>query len=207
MNRRARLTRLGGLVGLLVLAALSAIPTETSAHRPRPAASAGDSVAKPYGEAAKGQEATEHGDVAGARGAPERPYEMPAMSEAMVHHLHNKLVHFPIVLAPLALILFWVERRRPGAQGMALWVLWAAALAGIAAFLTGRGQMGAFDHDPKAWVVEIHERWGIATTIALTAWALLATWRRGGRLLLVIGAVGCLLALVAAFYGGVVAHG
>jgi hypothetical protein len=41
-----------------------------------------------------------HRDSAGAAA---KPYETPPMREAMLGHLHNKLIHFPIVLS----------RRRP----------------------------------------------------------------------------------------------
>jgi len=146
----------------------------------------------------------EHG---AAVGEGETAYEMPPVAEALVHHLHNKLVHLPIVLTPIALLLLLADRRRSGAGYLATPLIWLAALGAVAAYLAGRAQEEAFADGPKAWLVEVHERWGIAVMITLGLWALSILWPRTKGYRWVLGLVGAGLALVAAFYGGLVAHG
>ncbi|MEK7347413.1 MAG: hypothetical protein AABZ94_00940 [Candidatus Eisenbacteria bacterium] len=142
-----------------------------------------------------------------APGALEEPFAMPPMEDALLHHLHNKVVHLPIVLAPVALMLLLMERRRPGAGAGAPWLIAAAALAGWIAFFAGRAQAGAFDDGPKEWLVGIHENWGTAAAIALSAWAALALWPPARRRLWLAGLVATAVVFAAAFYGGLVAHG
>lgn len=201
-NGRAAVFRLG-LFGLLALALLGGA-TAASSHEKhqKPARPDSDSAAvasKVPGAADAPATAPEE--------AKEPPFEMPPMSDAVTHHLHNKLIHLPIVLAPVALVLLLAERRRPGAGVAAPLLVWAAALSSAAAFLSGRAQAGAFDDGPKEWLVSVHQSWGLAAMISLLVWAALASWPAFRRRSWIVGAIAVAAVLGAAFYGGLVAHG
>lgn len=139
--------------------------------------------------------------------AAEPPFEMPPMEDMFFHHVHNKVIHLPIVLAPVALVLLLAERRRPTAVGAAPYLVWAAALSSAAALLSGRAQEGAFHGGPKEWLVGRHEAWGIAAVVALFVWSALTAWPAARRHAWIGGAIATLLTMIAALYGGLVAHG
>lgn len=137
----------------------------------------------------------------------EPPYAMPPIREMLFHHVHNKLVHLPIVLAPVALVLLLADRRRPGAGLLFPLFVWSAALSAVAAFFAGRVQMEVFLEGPKEWLAGTHERWGIAALVLLLAWAVLSLWPRARPRLWMVGAAATTVTFAAAFYGGLVAHG
>ncbi|HEX4935491.1 MAG TPA: hypothetical protein VFV33_20060, partial [Gemmatimonadaceae bacterium] len=60
---------------------------------------------------------------------------------------------------------------------------------------------------PKEWLAGTHERWGTAATILLLAWAILSAWPKARGRLWLIGGFATAVTFVAAFYGGLVAHG
>jgi len=98
-------------------------------------------------------------------------------------------------------------RRRPELDVAGRWLVWFAALGGIAAYFTGRIQEEAFEGEPKEWLVHLHGRWGTATAIALVVWALLTLWKPARKHAWLWGLVAAVLVLITGFYGGVVAHG
>ncbi|HEU4334796.1 MAG TPA: hypothetical protein VFT32_09905 [Candidatus Eisenbacteria bacterium] len=171
-------------------------------HRP-PAPAAGDS-GRVGGDARLPGASTPPTSV--PEGA-EPPYAMPPIREMLFHHVHNKLVHLPIVLAPVALVLLLADRRRPGSGIPFRLFVWAAALSAAFAFIAGRAQVEPFLGGPKEWLAGTHERWGTAAMVLLLAWALLSTWPKARGRLGLIGAVATVVTFVAAFYGGLVAHG
>jgi uncharacterized membrane protein len=132
---------------------------------------------------------------------------MPGIREALVEHPHNKLVHFPLALAVVAALLLVLGRRRVELDVAGRWLVWFAALGGVAAYFSGRLQEEAFEGEPKEWLVNLHEKWGLATAIALVLWALLTLWKPARRHAWLWGLVAAALALVTGIYGGVVAHG
>jgi len=142
-------------------------------------------------------------DSAAARPA----FQMPPITEAVAHHLHNKLVHFPIVLAPLALLGLLLSRRRPELMGLARILAWLAALSAGAALWAGLAQASDFEGEPKQWLVTVHRSWGIATMAALTLTALSAQWRVARRHAWVLALFAVLLVSVGAYLGGLVSHG
>ncbi|HSQ59677.1 MAG TPA: hypothetical protein VLT84_04510 [Acidobacteriota bacterium] len=171
-------------------------------HRP-PAPAAGDS-GKAGGTANPPGASTPPTSV--PEGA-EPPYAMPPIGEMLFHHVHNKLVHLPIVLAPVALVLLLADRRRPGAGLLFPLFVWAAALSAVAAFFAGRAQVEVFLDGPKEWLAGTHERWGIAALVLLLAWAVLSLWPRARPRLWMVGVAATAVTFAAAFYGGLVAHG
>lgn len=139
--------------------------------------------------------------------AAESPFQMPPIGEAMRRHLHNKLVHFPIVLAPMALLVLLISRRRPDLAGLSLTLAWLAALSAGMALWAGLSQAPDFEGGPKQWLVQVHRVWGIATTAALTLAALLGHWERARRFVWIMALLAVVLAGAAGFLGGLVSHG
>ncbi|HYM81299.1 MAG TPA: hypothetical protein VEY91_07790 [Candidatus Limnocylindria bacterium] len=146
---------------------------------------------------------------AGPANAPATPdtFVMPSLGQELGEHVHNKLVHFPIVLSLTGLALLVGARRRPALEPAARALIWAAAAFAIAAFFAGRSQEAAFDDTPRQWLVELHERWGTFTAIGIVLWGIITAWKPARRFALPWGVLVVIAVLIVAFYGGVVSHG
>lgn len=190
--------------GTLSLAALLAVVAPAPAHKHHQAAAAETLSAAP-GDSALGVAASDTPPPAKRTAA--APFVMPPMREALLEHPHNKIVHFPLALALAAALLLLLGRRRPELDAAGRWLVWFAALGGIAAYFTGRIQEEAFDGEPKEWLVHLHEKWGLATAIVLVVWALLTLWKPARKRAWLWGLVAAALVLITGFYGGTVAHG
>lgn len=138
---------------------------------------------------------------------PAVPYVIPEPREALVEHLHNKIVHFPVVLTLVATLLLWMPPRSPEVIRAARLLIFAAAGGAIAAYFTGQGQREAFVGEPKEWLTLVHRNWGIATAVTLLAWACLAAWRPLSRITAWWGILVSALVAVVAFLGGLISHG
>ena len=140
-------------------------------------------------------------------GAPQASYVMPPLSEAVLSDMHNKLIHFPIVLGLLGALLVLVARRKPQYETIAFWVVWFALLSTLAAYFSGLVQSTEFLHRPKRWLVETHMRWGIGLAFAECVMLLALLRRRTHGLAAAMSFVVAGLVLVTGFLGGLVAHG
>lgn len=125
---------------------------------------------------------------------------------AFTGHLHNKIVHFPLALGLAAAALLIVAPRWPAYEPAARVLLVAGALAAVAAYLTGGAQEEPFEDSPFHSVVELHEKFGIATAITLWAGVALAFWARARRFLPIYGVLLALLLASTGFLGGVLSH-
>jgi uncharacterized membrane protein len=134
-------------------------------------------------------------------------YRIPPLGQALFESMHNKIIHFPIVLTLMAALMLVLARRKPEFEPLAFWLVWAAALSALAAYFSGVYAEGEFEKDPKHWLAELHRKWGIAVGIAQAAWVLLLLRPRTRRFVRVWGFVVVGLVAVAAFLGGLVAHG
>jgi uncharacterized membrane protein len=121
--------------------------------------------------------------------------------------LHNKVIHIPIGFALSAFFLLLVSRFKPDVFPAVRWLILVAALGAIAAYFTGTNQAEAFEGSSKEWVVEWHERLGIATAITLWLWAGLSWVPPFKKPAFVVGCIVVLLIVVTGFFGGVIAHG
>ena len=136
------------------------------------------------------------------------PYVMPPLREGLFDEMHNKLVHFPIVLALSGLVLLGLSGRRPELLPIAHAVIWLAAASAVAAYFSGRFQEEKFEGRPKEWLAELHERSGTVLTLASGAWAVLVGLQPSRRLLALIwGVVVAAMTMGTAYLGGVLAHG
>ena len=140
-------------------------------------------------------------------GASPDAYPMPAMRHALFDHMHNKVVHFPIVLAFAGALLLILARRKPELEPVAFWVVWLATLGALAAYFSGVFSADEFKGEPKEWLVGVHQKWGIAVGLAHAVWVLTLLRKSARRYAWIWGLVVVALVGVAAFVGGVVAHG
>ncbi len=138
---------------------------------------------------------------------PQAPYKMPPLSKALLDHMHNKLVHFPIVLTLVAAVMVIVARKKPQYEPIAYWLVWAAALSVIPAFFTGKAQEKHMYGGPKEWLDEIHEKQGIIIAITQAAWVLSLLKIQTRRYAWLIGLLLATMVLGSGFTGGLLAHG
>lgn len=141
-----------------------------------------------------------------ARGTVE-PFVLPPISRAWGEHLHNKIVHFPIVLALVSFVALFLARRNAGLLRFACALAWIAALSAAAAWISGLAQASAFDGEPKEWLVAIHRNAGIATTVSLGITALVTVWRRARAHAWKVALLGVMLVGLAGYLGGLLSHG
>jgi len=204
------------LAGALALLAALAVPA--AAHKghaspsppPAPAASPAADV-ETEAEAEEASPAPADAAVLVADAEPENPEDLSAMQvipwrSAVTSHLHNKIVHFPLAFGLAAAVLFIAAPRWPAYEPAARLLLIVAAAAAVAAYFSGGAQESVFDDSPFHSVVELHEKFGIASALTLFAGVAL-TFRDGARRYL--PAYGVLLVLLLAatgFLGGVLSH-
>ena len=153
-------------------------------------------------EAADGAAAEGDGAIAA------EPSAMEAIpwNTAFTGHLHNKIVHFPLALGLAAAFIFLVAPRWPAYEPAARVLLIAGALAAIAAYLTGGAKEEPFEDSPFHSGVELHEKFGIGTAIALWAGVALTFWARARRFMPVYGVLLILMLAATGFLGGVLSH-
>lgn len=135
------------------------------------------------------------------------PYHMPPLRQALFEEMHNKTVHFPIVLALFGVLLLILARRRPELETMAFWTVWASTLGALVAYFSGISQAAEFKGEPKEWLVGLHQKVGMAVALAQAAWVLMLLRQPSRRFAWIWGLVVVGLVLAAAFLGGIVAHG
>jgi uncharacterized membrane protein len=137
-------------------------------------------------------------------------------------HLHIALVHFPVVLSPVALVVLLVgmRLRNRSVEGVALSMLVLAALVALPAFLVGEGAEELVEHlsGISEDVIEEHEEaatvafWLTNLVGALSAVTLVGLWRVAGwvrwmKTLVTIAAVIASTSLFyAAYEGGKIRH-
>lgn len=126
---------------------------------------------------------------------------------ALRGHLHNKIIHVPIGFAMSAFLLLLLALRRAEFQPAIRWLVLVAALGALAAYITGTSQAAVLEGGSRDWVIELHERLGIATAILLCAWAGSLWIRPLRKWAFLAGVVVMGLLVVTGFFGGVLAHG
>ena len=147
-------------------------------------------------------------DTSSVAKPPPPPYVMPPLGKGLLDHAHNKLVHFPIVLALGGLVLLALSTRKPELQPVAHAVIWLAAAAAIAAFFSGKFQENRFHGRPKEWLATAHERAATTFTLVCGAWAVWVGLQPSRRLVaLILGAIVVAMMAGTGYLGGLLAHG
>jgi len=135
------------------------------------------------------------------------PYRVPPMQDALFHHLHNEIVHLPIGFGLGAAFLFLLALRWPELHRSGLLLALLGAAFAVSAYFSGQAQTEPFEGTSKEWVVELHEKIGVATAISLWILVLFGFWKPLKRYAWVWGLVTLALISAAGFYGGLLAHG
>lgn len=145
---------------------------------------------------AMGQPAVQH----------EHPYLLRPL-DAILEHVHNKIVHLPIGFGLAAFLLSLISLRLKEAQIGIRWLVLLAAVSSVAVVVTGLNQASVFEEQSKQWVVEVHENLGIVTAALLWVWTLFSFRRSLQRFAWIVGILVLCAILVTGYFGGVLAHG
>jgi uncharacterized membrane protein len=197
-----------GLGMLLVLPGLSRL-ANAAAHDAAPSLLAHEDTAA-SGALADSISRAAHGEEAGAgerKSEPVERYKMPPFTKAIMDHLHNKLIHFPIVLTIVAAAMVIVARCKPEYEPVAFWLVWVAALSVIPAYFTGKAAAEYLEGKPKEWLAEVHEKQAITIGVLQALWILSLLRPGTRRFAWVIGVVLVIVVLSAGYIGGLLAHG
>jgi uncharacterized membrane protein len=98
-----------------------------------------------------------------------QPFEV--LKAGATKHLHNKLVHFPIVLGLFGALFLLLSYRYPSYKWPARVLLFFGGAFGIAAMFTGEAQSAEFDGTSLGQVLEYHE--DIARNCVILMWGAL----------------------------------
>jgi len=196
------------LVAVVFLITAAAVSAHEGHHHASPSPSpSGAPSASPVGSGAVTASSVPPSTTAPAPSASPSPAPFHLdVREALLSHLHNKIVHFPLGLGLAAAIILLVTPRWPQYEPAGRALLVAAAVFAVAAYFTGDAQMPPFHGTPLAGIAERHEQLGTATAITLCVGAAL-TWVRGAKRWLWLYALLLIVLLsLTGFLGGVLAH-
>ncbi|AFN74025.1 hypothetical protein MROS_0783 [Melioribacter roseus P3M-2] len=137
--------------------------------------------------------------------AEEKTFELD-IRKSLFSHLHNKLVHFPIAfsLAALLLMFFYLKDERYRPALLALVSL--AFLTAVGAYFTGEQQKAAFENTSRWWVADLHELFGIITSVTILFWLISLLSVRYKKITIILSLVVAALVFVTGFLGGTLAH-
>ena len=128
------------------------------------------------------------------------------ISNILFEHIHNKIIHFPIVLIVMAfffsLAQFKYQKFNPTIKIMVL----LAVLFSVVAFFTGTNQKEFFENTAKDWLVLLHRTFGITTLVITVVWSLFLFVSKLKKYAWLIAVLAFLIVSVTGFLGGVLAH-
>ena len=122
-------------------------------------------------------------------------------------HLHNKIIHIPIGFALSGFFLSLIALRWREVEPAVRWLVLVAAIGSLCAYLTGSNQAALLEGGSKDWVIQLHQKLGIATALVLWVWTVTCWVRRLNRWSFLIGGIAVTLLTFTGFFGGVIAHG
>jgi uncharacterized membrane protein len=192
-----------GWAGTLVLGLLVALgPALAAAHErhpsPSPSAPASTLAAEPAPATDQGPEAAE-----------QRPKPAPihvSFEDAVFHHLHNKVVHFPLALGFAGALLLLLSYRWPQLAPASRLLLLVAAASAVAAYFTGRAQEEEFEDGALAEYLERHELMGKISGATLTLTAGLSFIRKARPILWLLALALLALLSITGTLGGILSH-
>jgi uncharacterized membrane protein len=138
-----------------------------------------------------------------------RPETEPLKIEvtaALVQHLHNKIVHFPLALGMTGALMLLLAYRWPQFGPGARLLLVIAALTAWAAVRTGLAQEEDLEGGEMQLWLDRHELAGKCTAAALTLIAALALVKRARPIHWLLALLAVALLSWTAFLGGILAH-
>lgn len=132
----------------------------------------------------------------------EEKFVLPPLKDILFTHLHNKLIHFPIVLSLLAFLFFLF----PGNEKEARFLLILTAAFTIPVYFTGQAQSEFFEGKEKEWIVELHEQFGIFTILSIWIFLFLSFLKIPKIIKIIFGVIVVILVMITGLYGGICAH-
>lgn len=135
----------------------------------------------------------------------EEPFELNPAEQIFVH-MHNKLVHFPIVIGIVAFLLTLANIKTKNYERVILVLIIAGILFTIGTVVTGLNQTEPFNGTGKQWLVEFHRNTGIALLASYICWFVFTSVQRLKKFSWIIGLLTISLITLAGFLGGVIAH-
>lgn len=124
----------------------------------------------------------------------------------LFEHLHNKLIHFPIVFILGGLILTLLGYKNESYEPAVKIFVGLAFLFGIASIITGLNQAEPFIDTSKEWIVDIHKIMGIITISLTGVWEVLLFTKTNKKYSLAFAGAASLIVLAVGFLGGIIAH-
>ncbi len=122
------------------------------------------------------------------------------------HHMHNKLVHFPLALGCFGLFFLLLTLKWPGFLASARLSLVTALITGLAALTTGGAMEEHFVPGPKAETFEAHERFAQGSMVLLALALLLSFMPSLRKVWWLVALLGIGALLFTGGLGGVLAH-
>ncbi len=132
-------------------------------------------------------------------------YELNA-ADALFDHIHNKIIHFPIVLAVVAFLFAVLGYKDDRYQLVIKIVLLIAGVFAIIAFFSGANQFDHFVGNPKEWLADTHRLFGIASAVSIWLWFLCLSVKSLKKFSWLFAVISVLLVSITGLYGGVLAH-
>jgi uncharacterized membrane protein len=126
--------------------------------------------------------------------------------DALLEHIHNKIIHFPIALSVAAFLFAVLGYKDDRYQVVVKLMLLIAGVFAIVAFFSGTNQFDPFIGDPKEWLADTHRMFGIASAISIWLWYLCLSVKSLKKFTWLFAIITVTLITTTAFYGGVLAH-
>lgn len=139
----------------------------------------------------------------------ERPQPPPLVIEprrALLEHLHNKIVHFPIALGIAGAVLLLLSHRWPQFGAGARLLLVLAALSAWMAVRSGLAQEEALEGGELGEWLKRHEEFGKWTALALSVTALVSLIKQARPIHWLLALIAIGLVSYTAFLGGILGH-
>lgn len=128
------------------------------------------------------------------------------IQDALLEHIHNKIIHFPIVLIVMAFFfsLFQFKYQKFDAAIKVMVLL--AVLFSTVAFITGTNQMEPFEETAKDWLVHLHRTFGLTTLATTVVWSLFLFVNKLKKYAWLIATIAFIIVSFTGLLGGVLAH-
>jgi uncharacterized membrane protein len=126
--------------------------------------------------------------------------------DALLEHIHNKIIHFPIVMAVVAFLFAVLGYKDDHYQLVIKIMLLIAGIFAIIAFFSGTNQLEPFIGDSKEWLANKHRLLGITATVSIWLWFLCLSVKSLKKFRWLFAVISVVLVSITGLYGGVLAH-
>lgn len=128
------------------------------------------------------------------------------VGDALYEHIHNKIIHFPIVLVVVAFLFTVLGYKDDRYQIVIKIMLFIAGVFAIVAFFSGTNQFDHFVGNPKEWLADTHRLFGIASAISIWIWYICFVAKPLKKFTWIFAIISVILISITGLFGGVLAH-